>query len=170
MLGDLFLHGIGGAKYDQVTDLMIARFFGLEPPAYLTVTATLRLPIAHQEVTADDRRLVDARLRELSYHPERYTDNSCQDPVARAAAQTKQHWIATPQTIENARTRCQVIRQANQDLQTCVQKLRTDLQAERERLQAGARAEAILSSREYAFCLYPAAALDKLIDAAASPA
>ena len=169
MLGDLFLHGIGGAKYDQVTDLLISRFFGLEPPAYLTVTATLRLPIAHQEVTADDRRLVDARLRELSYHPERYTDNTCEDPLARAAAQTKQRWIATPQTIENARTRCQAIRQANQALQSCVQKLRTDLQTERERLQAGARAEAILSSREYAFCLYPAAALHQLIDAAASP-
>ncbi len=32
LLGDLFLHGIGGAKYDQVTDLLIGRFFGLEPP------------------------------------------------------------------------------------------------------------------------------------------
>ena len=28
VLGDLFLHGIGGAKYDQVTDLLIERFSG----------------------------------------------------------------------------------------------------------------------------------------------
>ena len=71
LLGDLFLHGIGGAKYDQVTDLVIRRFFGFEAPGYLAVTATLRLPIAHQETTLDDRRLIDARLRELTYHPER---------------------------------------------------------------------------------------------------
>ncbi len=170
MLGDLFLHGIGGAKYDQVTDLLIGRFFGLEPPAYLTVTATLRLPIEHQEVTPEDQRLVEARLRELIYHPERYADDKCPDPVGRAAAQTKRHWIATPQTIENARTRCRAIRQANEDLQNCVQKLRAQLVAERERLQAGAQAEAILSSRDYAFCLYPAATLGKLFEAAAHAA
>ncbi len=168
VLGDLFLHGIGGAKYDQVTDLLIGRFFGLEPPAYLTVTATLRLPIAHHEVTPDDRRLVEARLRKLSYHPERYTDSNCPDPAARAAAQAKLSWIATPQTIENARTRCQAIRQANQAMQSCVQRMRSQLQAERDRLLAGARAEAILSSRDYAFCLYPSGALHKLIDAAAN--
>ena len=47
-LGDLFLHGIGGAKYDQVTDLLVERFFGVKPPGYMTLTATLRLPIASE--------------------------------------------------------------------------------------------------------------------------
>ena len=55
-LGDLFLHGIGGAKYDQVTDAIIERFFGLKPPQYMTLTATLRLPIKRAEVTTDDAR------------------------------------------------------------------------------------------------------------------
>ena len=44
VLGDLFLHGIGGAKYDQLTDAMIARFFGLEPPGFMVLSATLLLP------------------------------------------------------------------------------------------------------------------------------
>ncbi len=105
----------------------------------------------------------------MTYHPERHTDNSCEDPAGRAAAETKRRWIATPQTTENARIRCQAIRQANQALQPCVQKLRTQLNAERERLLGGARAEAILAARDYAFCLYPAAALKKLVDAAERP-
>ena len=32
VLSDLFIHGIGGAKYDELTDEIIRRFFGIEPP------------------------------------------------------------------------------------------------------------------------------------------
>ena len=46
LLGDLFIHGIGGAKYDQLTDRIIEKFFGIEPPGFLVASGTLRLPIA----------------------------------------------------------------------------------------------------------------------------
>lgn len=32
VLADLFVHGIGGGKYDQLTDLILARYFDLPPP------------------------------------------------------------------------------------------------------------------------------------------
>ena len=35
MLGDLFIHGIGGAKYDELGDEIARRFFGIEPPGFL---------------------------------------------------------------------------------------------------------------------------------------
>ena len=50
LLGDLFTHGIGGAKYDEVTDQIIQHYFGMAPPAYATVSATLRLPIDHPKL------------------------------------------------------------------------------------------------------------------------
>ena len=56
VLGDLFLHGIGGAKYDQVTDSLMERFFGLEPPGILVLSATLQLPVPR-------KRVFDPRLR-----------------------------------------------------------------------------------------------------------
>src|SRR5262249_56991840 len=43
-LADLFIHGIGGAKYDELTDEIIRRFYGFAPPAYMVLSATLRLP------------------------------------------------------------------------------------------------------------------------------
>jgi len=43
---DQFVHGIGGARYDQVTDLLIARHFGLAPPRFAVTTATLLFPLA----------------------------------------------------------------------------------------------------------------------------
>ena len=58
-LGDLFMHGIGGAKYDQVTDSLVERFFGVKPPGFMTLTATLRLPVAGETSAPTMPRRVD---------------------------------------------------------------------------------------------------------------
>ena len=39
VLGDLFLHGIGGGKYDELTDAIVGRFLGVAPPEFAVVTA-----------------------------------------------------------------------------------------------------------------------------------
>lgn len=50
LMVDQFIHGIGGGRYDQVADRLIAGHFGLEPPAFSVTTATLYFPTAlHQE-------------------------------------------------------------------------------------------------------------------------
>jgi hypothetical protein len=43
---DQFVHGIGGARYDQVTDRIIASHFRMEPPRFSVATGTLYLPRA----------------------------------------------------------------------------------------------------------------------------
>ena len=48
LLGDLFLHGIGGAKYDELGDEVSGRFFGFEPPGYLTLSMTLWLGLGRR--------------------------------------------------------------------------------------------------------------------------
>jgi hypothetical protein len=45
-LVDQFVHGIGGGRYDQVTDRLIELHFGLEPPRFAVTTATLVFPQA----------------------------------------------------------------------------------------------------------------------------
>ncbi len=45
-LVDQFVHGIGGARYDQVTDRLIARHFKIEPPHFCVTTGTLYFPTA----------------------------------------------------------------------------------------------------------------------------
>ncbi len=163
VLGDLFLHGIGGAKYDQVTDALIARFFGLESPGFLVLSATLLLPIARERTTVEDLRLVESRLRELTFHPERFLGGVDALPAAQGEAAelaaAKRRWIRTPQTPDNARTRYLEIRRINQALQPWVEAERQRLLRQIVPLQASLRAEPILSSREYSFCLYPEATL-----------
>jgi hypothetical protein len=45
-LVDQFVHGIGGARYDQVTDQLIRRHFRTDPPHYCVTTATMYFPTA----------------------------------------------------------------------------------------------------------------------------
>ena len=158
-LGDLFLHGIGGGKYDQLTDELIRRFFGVEPSPFVVLSATLLLPIAHERVTADDARRVDRQLRELEFHPERHLDVAALPAEAAAQAgesiAAKERWISAPATRETARERCRALRQANEALQPFLTAQRGELLARRDDYARRLRAEAVLSWREYAFCLYP---------------
>ena len=79
-LGDLFLHGIGGAKYDQVTDRLIERFFGLTPPGIMVLSATLHLPIKYSHATLDEARAGERELRQLTFHPERFIETAGGEP------------------------------------------------------------------------------------------
>jgi hypothetical protein len=41
---DQFIHGIGGGRYDQVTDRLLASHFKIDPPRFAIATATLFFP------------------------------------------------------------------------------------------------------------------------------
>ncbi len=75
LLGDLFLHGIGGGKYDQLTDLIIERYFGVTAPKYAVISATYLLPEALDIVRLDAQthELRD-QMRRLRFQPERFAE------------------------------------------------------------------------------------------------
>jgi hypothetical protein len=162
-LGDLFLHGIGGAKYDQVTDRLIERFFGLAPPAIQVLSATLYLPIVSPQETAAKLRTIRQSLRDLAFHADLII-SSPPPPDAEKLVATKQKWIATPQTPENAYQRWRAFREINEALQPWAQRRRQELlSAEAAAMRAG-RAEKILHWREYGFCLYPKKIVREFLD------
>ncbi|HVX14598.1 MAG TPA: hypothetical protein VHC22_25650 [Pirellulales bacterium] len=159
ILGDLFIHGIGGGKYDQLTDELIRRFFKLEPPPFLVLSATLYLPVASRPSGTADVRDVQQRLRDLQFHPEQHIDRQ-RLPVndirqVDELLAVKQRWVHTPQTRENARDRCRAIRGANESLQGWLHDKESELLAARDEAVKRARAESVVRWREYAFCLYP---------------
>jgi hypothetical protein len=67
---DLFIHGIGGAKYDEVTDRIIRAFYRVEPPAYAAVSATLMLPWPFDRARRADVATLNRRLRDIRYNPQ----------------------------------------------------------------------------------------------------
>jgi hypothetical protein len=160
-LGDLFIHGIGGAKYDRLTDLLVERFFGLRPPGLMVVSATLHLPIERDRVTDEDVRATERQMRDLTYHPEQYLDASPGVPANLLA--DKRRWIETPQTAENARQRCRAIRTVNAALQPWLDAERKRLLEQQAQVVRRRAAEDVLAWREYAFCLYPEATLREFL-------
>jgi hypothetical protein len=157
LLGDLFVHGIGGAKYDQLTDRIIQRFFGLEPPGYVVVSGTLHIPFANKPTPINEAKLFQCS-RKLQFHPESFIDPSKLATVfdGRSAADwiaEKRRWIEK-QTIENAKERCRSIRRANEALQHAVAELREKWLSAISTYAQHQRAAKLFASREYSFVLF----------------
>lgn len=70
---DLFIHGIGGAKYDVITDAIMRDFFCTKPPGYACVTATARLPFDQSDSTGVVNGVATAvnQLRAARFNPQR---------------------------------------------------------------------------------------------------
>jgi hypothetical protein len=149
VLADLFLHGIGGAKYDQVTDRFAERLLGVRPPEHATMTATLRLPIEHDAPTEANRQELLQTLRDLEYHPERFAPDS-------EAAAEKQRWVETPKTPGNAAERHAAITAANRTMAALLADRRREVEEQLASTAENLRAASVLDNREHAFCLFPA--------------
>ncbi len=166
LLCDLFVHGLGGGKYDAVTDDIMQAFFGIEPPRFSVVTATVHLPLLGVEPEAqantdESVSKIDAELHRLRHHPEvflagavGFSDHETQ-AIASFTSQ-KRRWVETEPNRANARQRCLEIRTANQALQPYLAQVRARLEGRRTSIFADQRLSAVRRDREYAFCLFPA--------------
>ena len=168
-LGDLFLHGIGGAKYDEVTDGLVRRFFGTRPPAYGTVSATVHLPFA-EPFGADPAAVgrLEGELRDLRFNPDRQLPAPA-PAAAEPLIDRKQALIAEQKDAathglsradRRARTpanaaRRDALRDVNEELAEFVT---ARIAAAREELAETHRrlaADALLTSREFSFAAFP---------------
>ncbi|QDT67168.1 hypothetical protein MalM25_00650 [Planctomycetes bacterium MalM25] len=166
VLADLFLHGIGGAKYDQVTDRFSARLFGAAPPPHATLTATLRLPIDHAAPSDEDRQRLVKRLRDLRYHGERRLPADAPDEIVRLAA-SKREWIDN--RAADPAQRHAAITAANGRLFEALAGEYEQALRDLTRVDAGRRDGAILDSREHSFCLFPADELRERLQRLSQP-
>jgi hypothetical protein len=156
-LGDLFVHGIGGAKYDELTDEIIRRFYVFEPPGYVVLSATLRLPLPAFPVQAEELRRLTQSVRDLHWNPQRHlTNGSAADPRAMALANEKANWIARrSQTAPERRERYQILQQLTAQLRPYLAGQEKRTQQELRRSETQLQINAMLQRRDYAFCLFP---------------
>jgi hypothetical protein len=161
LLGDLFIHGIGGAKYDELGDAVAGEFFAFEPPSYLVLSMTLWLDLGTDPASPERLKPIEHQLRDLTYNPDRNLGPAqASDPVVRAAALEKRHALAAPTGTRRERlARFHAIRRANEAMQDAVSAQRDALLEERRLLLAGLHRNALAHHREYAFVLHSEAHL-----------
>ena len=161
LLSDLFLHGIGGAKYDQLTDLIASDFFGVTLSPFSTLTASMHLPLEYPMVIGVDRSKIKQELRKRKYHPERFIN------LTEVDSTEAMNWIDQKRAAIGSEKltplEChQAIGEANLKLQPFVAEQVEALRKELASVDDQIHNSRILNSREYSFCLFPDSLIDDL--------
>ena len=163
--GNLFVHGIGGAKYDQLTDVIASKFYLAEPPPYLTATATMHLPAEFDRVSLADKTAASVLLRNLRFHPEKSVSRSDQGSAA-SLIQHKQSLVNAAHLENNRKQRHEEIELVNEQLQVFVEQERGKLLARKRFVEKHLRTSQILGSREFSFSLFPESIIESLFELA----
>jgi hypothetical protein len=94
-LGETFIHGLGGALYEKVTDAWCERLFGVRPPEIVLASCTVHLPLAAYPATPADRQRARRAVRDWQFNPDRLLAPAVRErPDVRVLIQEKQQRIA----------------------------------------------------------------------------
>jgi len=165
---DLFIHGIGGAKYDRITDRLIRNFFGVEPPAMACVSATLHMPLPRSGTDLAELSASDRCLRDIAFNPQRYVKH----PAMASLVEQKEKLIAESKRLRaernpSRRAREQIfadIRSLNDAINALQPSRRTEMQTARDQLESAIAADRIANRREFFFAMHPRSDLQLLLD------
>ena len=160
ILSDLFIHGIGGAKYDQLTDVIIKRFFAAQPPGFLTLSATMKLPTEIEIVRRADLVRSSRLVRDLKFHPESHIN--VPSPDVRDLIQQKRDWTIGQHKNERSKQKHEAITGLNAQLSRHTDVDPDEVLKTRSQQLQQVRAGEILDSREYSFCLFPESLTEEL--------
>jgi len=155
---DVFIHGIGGAKYDTITDEIIKEFFGVDPPGFVTISATLFLPLDACDVNEGTLYELQRIMHDMRYNPERYASKETQNnPKFMNSAKEKQRLLKMT-AVSNANEKDRYFRQIKElnklmltQINPELKKIQREINAVRDKLAYNE----IVRFREFPVCLYP---------------
>ena len=151
ILSDLFMHGIGGAKYDQLGDQIIHSFFMVEPPKFMVMSATVKLPDSKAADSQAHIGQLKRKLRDTHFQPEQFAEVADLDGVLIA----RKKWLLEHQPPRGDRADWhREVTEINRKLSGCLNEQRHKLAADLANARRQASSGAVLSSREHPFCVF----------------
>lgn len=160
-LAELFVHGLGGVLYDQVTDDWAERMrIPLAPWCGISATVWLPwqfpLPTSWLNLEQIKAQLAHMRWR-LSHHPERYLDleqesQTIKNLVAQKRELIQDEWPSDPHARH---TRYRKIKEINEKLAQLTIRQQETLQQQLKVVQAQLESRRWVTYREYPWILYP---------------
>lgn len=154
-LGDLFIHGVGGGRYDRVTDPLAQRLFGVLPAPYAVATATLHLPLGATRDPAGGRHALERRLMDLRHNPDRHLAAAGDDE--RRLVDEKWRLIREVETMRPGRERRDATRRIREVNGLLAQRLAPEIakvEAQLAALRTHPPAEDAVEFRGYPFFLF----------------
>lgn len=170
IFSDVFVHGIGGAAYDSITDEIVRRLVGSDPPRHAVASGTLRLPLEdifpgiEQANPTAELATVRRTLRDIAYHPERHLSvGSGASAEVQQLLASKREWIQTVPTPTLGRRRCHEIRATNAQLAGYATGLASALEARMTALHDAQKADNVLRARTHPWCFFPEKSLREFV-------
>ncbi len=167
---DLFIHGVGGGRYDRVTDGVIRRYFGVEPPELAVASLTLYLPIGAHLVTDEEIARASERLNRLAHNPDAligdvdFKDSRERERATELAAEKAELVREMAEPGADKKALGARIRSVNKELASLLEPVREQLAEELRRLRVQRDAADVLTDRTYPFCFWdPAEVADKVL-------
>ena len=157
---DLFIHGVGGGRYDRVTDGVCRRYYGVDAPAFVVASITMYLPLGAHVVTDEEVAAAKGRLNRLEHNPDALLgevefDTAKEQTEAAALASEKSSLveaIARPDADKKSIGRR--IREVNAALADLLGPMRVGMETELASLESQRDATEILTDRTYPFCFW----------------
>ena len=171
-ISDLFIHGLGGAKYDLVTDEIIREFFKVEPPHFLIVSCTLYLDFKSSFESSDAKiSTLKNKIRDLGFNPERYIDELSlikkEKNQIRKMAEKKTELIKkikkTPSPIEKRKI-SEEIKAINNFMAEKIIPLKYELNKKIEKEKEKIKQTKVYTFREFPFCFFSAKTFRNLLN------
>ncbi len=159
-VADLMIHGVGGGRYDRVTDGVCRRYYGVEPPAYVVASMTMYLPLGAHVVTEDEVAAAKERLNRLDHNPDALlgeVEFDSSEEQTRAAALAREKAALVSAIAEPGADKKGLglrIREVNAELSDLLRPLKEELSAALASLQGQYAASEILTDRTYPFCFW----------------
>ena len=159
-VADLFIHGVGGGRYDRITDGVIRRFFGVEPPSYVVASLTVYLPLGAHIVEENELSVLRERINRLEHNPDAALGeadfaSARERDEAMALADEKARLVTEISRPDADRKTLGLrIRGVNDELAQVVSPLREALEDDLRRLEGMHQAAEILTDRSYPFCFW----------------
>ena len=169
LLADLFVHGIGGAKYDRISDAIMVDYYKITPPHLVCVSATLRLDLPGYATSPETVRQLQNAVRDLRFNPQRHLPSSSglDDLMERRAVAICKAAELRQSDPHNHAARRAVYREIR-DINAAFLNARPDAMSGKvealERARDELRQNQIARGREYFFGLYDRHALEQLLD------
>jgi len=162
---DLFIHGLGGAAYDAVTERWLDDWLGVSLAPAAVVSATLRLPLAPEGADESSVNQAVWRAHAAKHNPDLLNDS---DPALEDLAKEKRRLVERIDQQREARRDASADFHALHDL---LARYRRDYSTELERLERSvhqakrtASAAELAQNRTWPFVCHSEEALDALLE------
>ena len=155
---DLFIHGIGGAKYDNITNEIIKEFFEIYPPAFVAISANVFLPLETFDLEAGALQVLQHDLEDMRYNPERYASGNVQnDTKFIRIVKEKQRLIAEMVVCgkDEKKRYFDQIKKLNKLMLIKVEGIFQKKQSEISTIHGKLAYNEVIKFREYPTCIYP---------------